>query len=226
MNIIKYIRKISTDRLIITLRFRKKKVKIWFFSYIENCKLGEYSTIYYKNFLKNSSIGDFSYIASKSKIFNTKIWKFCSIWSNCQFWLGKHPTKDFVSTHPMFFSTKKQAQITLVEKDYFSEYEEIAIWNDVWVWNNVIILDWVKVWNWAIIWAWAVVTKDIPDYAIVGWIPAKIIKYRFSENEIQFLLKEKWWDKDIKWLKENFKIMQNINNLISIYYKENLNEES
>ena len=64
-------------------------------------------------------------------------------------------------------------------------------------------MDGITVNDGAIIAAGAVVTKDIPPYAIVGGVPAKVIRYRFTENEIEFLMKFKWWDKEEKWLSEN-----------------------
>ena len=48
-------------------------------------------------------------------------------------------------------------------------------------------MSWVSIWQWAIIAAWSVVTKDVPPYAIYWWSPAKLIKYRFSEEKISVL---------------------------------------
>jgi acetyltransferase-like isoleucine patch superfamily enzyme len=128
--------------------------------------------------------------------------------------MWSHPTKDFVSTHPIFFSTWKQCQISFSDKSYYDELNhEIKIWNDVWIWANVLIPSSVKIWNWVIVAAWSIVTKDIPDYAIVWGIPAKIIRFRFDKKEIDFLLKYQWWDKDINWLKNNFKKFHNIKNI-------------
>ena len=80
---------------------------------------------------------------------------------------------------------------------------DIYIWNDVRIWQDVKILSWVKIWNGAVIGMWSLITKDIAPYSIVWWIPAKHIKYRFEQYKIDELEKNKWRDKDIKWISEN-----------------------
>ena len=56
-------------------------------------------------------------------------------------------------------------------------------------------------------------TKDIPNYAIYGGVPAKLIKYRFSESQIKFLNDLEWWNKTENWLEENIELMTDINKL-------------
>ena len=75
--------------------------------------------------------------------------------------------------------------------------KRVEIGNDVWVGTNAVIMGGVKIGDGAIVAAGAVVTKDVPPYAIVGGVPAKVLKYRFDEATIKELLALKWWDYDI-----------------------------
>ena len=161
-----------------------------------------------KNTVFSGAIGYGSYMGEKCDI-TGKVGKFCSMASEIKVVVGTHPTKDFISTHPAFFSTKKQAGFTYAKEDLFEENNfaegsyPVVIGNDVWIGRGVTILSGVKIGDGAIIAAGAVVTKDVEPYSIVGGVPAKEIRKRFDEEEIKFLLELKWWDKPENWIKEN-----------------------
>jgi len=194
---------------------RKKYLRLGYMTRVKNCRFDSYNTLYDYVYLNKVQLGSYTYIGRGSEIHNTIIGKFCSIGPKVLCGLGKHPANTFVSTHPVFFSTAKQAQITFADKNYYNEFEKIVIGNDVWVGARAMILDGVKIGDGAIVGAGAVVTKDVPPYAIVGGVPARIIRYRFQEDEIKYLLNLKWWDKDIQWIKNNFKRFHDIKNFKS-----------
>jgi len=196
--------------ILLELKYKKKHLKISGSSRAIACSFGEKNTIYPNVVLNEVKLGDFTYIAAGTQVSKTSIGKFCSIGPGSRMGLGKHPSSTFVSTHPIFFSTLKQAQITFVENDCYKEFEAISIANDVWVGANVIVLDGVNIANGVIVAAGSVVTKDVPPYAVIGGVPAKVIKYRFEKDEIDQLLEIKWWDKDIEYLKKNYKKFHNI----------------
>jgi acetyltransferase-like isoleucine patch superfamily enzyme len=172
----------------------------------------------------SSYVGLGTYISGNTKLNKAKIGRFCSIGQNVVNHFGRHPASHFVSTHPCFFSTKKQAGFTFTEKDLFEEhlYVDMAkkyvvcIGNDVWIGNNVLIMDGVTIGDGAIIGAGAIVTRNIEPYSIVGGVPAKLIKRRFSNEEIKLLLRFRWWDKDLEWIKENQKMFISISSFISL----------
>lgn len=147
----------------------------------------------------NSRLDDYSYLGLFAFVNNTTIGKYCSISMNFKSGLGMHPTK-YLSTSPLFYSKKYalKSSFGFQNNEDFKEYENITIGNDVWIGADVLVMDGVKIGNGAIIGSKAVVVNDIPDYAVAVGVPAKVIKYRFSEEVIATLKELKWWEWDKK----------------------------
>jgi acetyltransferase-like isoleucine patch superfamily enzyme len=171
----------------------------------ENCYVGKGSEVVCSEF------GRSSYVANNSSITFAKIGNYCAIGDNVRICLGNHPTRDFVSVHPCFYSRDGQGTPSYVQEDLFSGHKfvdkegkfVVEIGNDVWIGNNVSILDGIRIGNGAVIGIGSVVTKDVKPYSIVGGIPAKLIRMRFEADEIKFLNKLKWWDKNEDWIRDN-----------------------
>ncbi len=164
-------------------------------SFTDDSKVGIKSHILSNCTMNHSQIGNYSYCGKNALIQYSKIGNYCSIANEVIIGLGSHPIHLF-STSPVFYKKKNPLNIKLVENDYkFNEYKAITIGNDVWIGARVIVMDGVSIGDGAIIAAGAVVTKDIPAYAIVAGIPAKVIKYRFDPKAIKKLLNTKWWEK-------------------------------
>lgn len=169
----------------------------------------------------DSILGKGSYVGSYSKITKCKIGKYCSIAHNVEIVFGNHPTHQFVSTHPAFYALNNQIGLSYVEKNRFEEYTYadekkeffVEIGNDVWIGAHTLILAGVHIGDGAIVASGAVVTEDVPAYSIVGGIPAKLISWRFDEENINFLEKLKWWDKNEKWIKTHSIDFDNIEHL-------------
>lgn len=144
--------------------------------------------------LYGSTVDDYSRIRQFTTIHDTKIGKYCSISRNVRIGLGEHPT-NLLSTNSIFYSHQKnEIRGDWVKSTSFREYKEIEIGNDVWIGEFVTIKGGIKIGDGAIVAARAVVTKDVPPYAIVAGIPARVVKFRFTEETIERLLKIRWWD--------------------------------
>ncbi|MBK9187303.1 MAG: antibiotic acetyltransferase [Moraxellaceae bacterium] len=125
-------------------------------------------------------------IGCYSHITKTQIGRYVSIANNVSIGQGEHDLTQ-LSTSALFY---EDAWSTLT-----LGHCEVA--SDAWIGVDAVILRGVRVGVGAVVAANAVVTKDVPDYAIVAGVPARFIRYRFSEEVRQSLLSSKWWEKDI-----------------------------
>jgi acetyltransferase-like isoleucine patch superfamily enzyme len=198
---------------LISLKMENPTIKLHDKVNISSSRFGQYNHIASNAQIYKSIFGDFSYVGSESYIYNVQIGKFTCIGPYVKIGLGEHPTQDFMSVHPVFYSLAAQTGITFADKQYFQEFSDTNVGNDVWIGAGAIIRAGVSVGDGAIVAAGAVVTKDIPPYAIVGGVPARIIKYRFDPENIDKIQNLKWWDKDMAWLKTHFRHMHHIQNI-------------
>lgn len=92
----------------------------------------------------------------------------------------------------------------------------VCIGSDVWIGANVTVRPGVRIGDGAIVGANSVVTGDIPPYAIYAGCPARLIRYRFTEEEIEKLLKMKWWEQDEQWIRDNIERFKDIKDFTDI----------
>lgn len=174
----------------------------------------------------SSFIGEMGYgsYLSNNCVLNAIIGKYTSIGPNCTFISGRHPySYPYVSTSPAFYTPIKKSCCPYATRQTFEnehvyideeKKNQVRIGNDCWINANVVFIAGVNIGDGAVVLAGSVVTKDVPPYAIVGGVPARIIKYRYSEEYINVLMSFKWWNKDPQWLSEHWELFNNIDAFI------------
>ena len=189
---------------------------------------GDKKTVYLKNVISNPNIivGDYTMYHDTihdPKEFETnnvlyqypingdklKIGKFCSIACGTKFLFNSaNHALDSLSTYPfpLFFEewNLEKEKVT----DAWDYRGDIVIGNDVWIGFRAMICGGVTIGNGAIIAAGAVVTKDVPPYAIVGGVPARIIRFRYSQDIINELEDLDWWSLDDSILQKHISLFQ------------------
>ena len=156
-------------------------------------KIGKYCNI------QGGAYDSYTYLGDHCELPQTKIGKFCSIAGHVILAAGNHPMH-YISTSPYTYSNIKDSFVeeALFENEFFytdsSEQYLCDIGNDVWIGTSAILVCGNKalhIGDGAVIAAGSVVIDDVPPYAVVAGCPAKVVKYRFSKEEIDKLLKIK-----------------------------------
>lgn len=179
------------------------------------------------------SLGYGSYIGGGGMV-SAEVGRFTSIGPNCRYINATHAYKaPFATTCPLFFSKsngnnpqgKTFATEQMIEEfKFYDKARELVnkIGNDCWLGSNVTLIGGVEIHDGAVVLANAVVTKDIPPYAIVGGVPAKVIGYRYDDKTIQFLQKTKWWNNQPEWFEKNWRLLNDIEALKEFFNQNNI----
>ena len=197
---------------------RKDNLSIGNNSLINNCKFEGHNLICDNCWLRKSQLGRLSYVGKGTHLSRTKVGRYSSIGPEVRTVAGNHPTRTKVAMHPAFYTPREFAGMSIALEQTFEEFSYadeqkdwyVEIGNDVWIGARATILNGCKIGDGAIVAAGAVVTKDVPPYCIVGGVPAKVIRKRFADEQIAFLLEFKWWEKDPAWLQENVELFDDV----------------
>lgn len=173
-----------------------------------------------RTYMSRSFIGYGTYVSEDCSIVSTKIGKYSCVGPNVRTTSGIHPI-EYVSMHPAFYSTRRQAGFSYVKKQKIDERMDreyhTFIGNDVWIGDSALILEGVTIGNGAVVAAGAVVTHDVQPYAVVAGVPARTIKYRFDKDIVTRLEAVAWWDKGCLWIKEHADEFDNVYSFLEAY---------
>ena len=204
---------------------RAKHVKLfWTVNILRNTQFEGYNKV-----CAHSQFGGYfglcSYIGGHCKL-RARVGRFSSIAFGCESVTGVHPYKaPYVSTSPLFVSQQGQVGLVVADKQYVEEKiqadktnnYDVIIGNDCWIGYKANIVSGVNIGDGAVVLSRAFVTKDIPPYAIVGGVPAKVIGYRYDKEQIDALLRIKWWNMPLEQIVQSKYLFLDIDKFIKQY---------
>lgn len=162
---------------------------------ISKSTLGRYTEIAERTSIKETELGDYSYIMRDCDVWAAKIGKFANIANAVRINATNHPTWR-ATQHHFTYRASDYFDDADMEEEFFEWRREnmVTIGHDVWIGHGATILPGITVGDGAVIGAGAVVSRNVPDFAIVGGVPARLIRERFTE-EIGNRLKDlAWWN--------------------------------
>lgn len=176
-------------------RFTDPQPRIHSTARLRGCRVGRYCSIDERVSLAEVSLGDFSYIQRHSEGIYAEIGKFCSIASNVNINALEHPMER-VTTHKITYRPNEYFRYQKLDGEFRDrrKAKPVLIGNDVWIGHGAVIMPGITVGDGAVIAANAVVTRDVAAYAVVGGVPARLIRYRFPPEEAEGLQALQWWD--------------------------------
>ena len=147
--------------------------------------------------VSRSTLGAYSFVGKGTEVWNASIGRYCSIGPGCRIGPGDHPM-DRITTSSISYSDyfAFYADNTAIVTEYETR-EPVTIGHDVWIGASSIVTNGVTIGDGAIIAANAVVTKDIPPFAVVGGVPAKVIRNRFDDRTTERMKQLSWWRYDL-----------------------------
>jgi len=147
----------------------------------------------------DSRVGDYTYIGYRSNITKSNIGRYCSIANNCSIGQGEHKL-DRISTNSIFYDNPYQL---LTEGD-------VNIGHDVWIAVDSIVRRGITMGIGSVLGANSFLNIDLPPFAIAAGNPARIIKYRFSDEHIKLILDSQWFNYDLENARRIIKDLENI----------------
>ena len=142
------------------------------------------------------NFGKYTYGVPEIKFYNNyaklTVGNFCSIGGNVKIYLGGEHRTDYITTFPFGYLHKN---VFNLNREYDNKFTkgDVCIGNDVWIGDNSTIMSGINIGDGSVIANNSHVVKNVEPYSIVGGNPAKLIRYRFTQEQIQKLLQIKWW---------------------------------
>lgn len=185
---------------------------------VKDCSFGRFTEVAAGAVMVETELDDYSYVMENCDIIYTSIGKFANIASSVRLNPGNHPM-DWVSQHHFLY---RRRQYLLRDSDHqpffnWRRRQRVTIGHDTWIGHRAIVMPGITIGNGAVIGSAAVVTKNVPPYAVVAGVPAKIIRYRFPDSIWRAIEKTGWYHWDHDTLKERLNDFYDVRLFIEKY---------
>jgi phosphonate metabolism protein (transferase hexapeptide repeat family) len=179
----------------VDLRFLPPEPRVHPTAELKGCRIGRHASVGERTVLREVTVGDFSYFERHAEAIYTDIGKFCSIAANTRINALEHPLER-ATTHKVSYRPNEYFRYLGVDQEFRERRrrKRVTIGNDVWIGHGAVILPGVAIGNGAVVGANAVVTRDVPAFAVVAGVPARMIRLRFAEKIATRLENMAWWD--------------------------------
>ena len=160
---------------------------------VNGSTLGAHVRLQPRASLTDTTLGRCSYVGRETYLNLVTAGSFVSLGPRCLLGYGEHPL-DLLSTAPIFYSAARQCGLSFACAATVTERRPITIGHDVWIGAQVFVRDGVTIGDGAIIAAGAIVVADVPPFTVVGGVPARALRTRFSADTIAQLQALAWWN--------------------------------
>ena len=162
---------------------------------LREATLGRCCEVLQRTHIEYAALGDYSYLGPDCMVSDATIGRFCAIAARVRIGAPNHPI-DRPSLHRFTYCPEYYSSEAVRDHAFFAarRADRAVIGNDVWIGHAVTVLPGVTVGDGAVLAAGAVVTKDVAPFTVVGGVPARLLRERFSRAIAARLARIAWWD--------------------------------
>lgn len=185
---------------------------------VRDCRFGRYTQVGEQSRMENCLLDDYAYLGNSCDLMSADIGKFANIAAMVRINPGFHPM-EYPTLHHFTYRPTMYGMAAEDDAGFFQwrRRQRVVIGHDTWIGHGAVIMPGVRIGNGAVVGSNSVVTKDVPPYAIVGGVAAKVIRQRFPRAIADALEATAWWDWDHDTLTERLPDFKNLRGFLAKY---------